>query len=307
MGNPPDQQSFMDGIERMVRNTMTGVFAEQKEIERAKDFATTTAPVSGLPAIVGTDPSSLPILPPIVAPLHILSRWSWVSQDTIDSIGNGTFDIDSLPKLHRTDELGNTYLKRSKQRFYHPLDGGPAEVVVGTTKLQSSFKDPTTFFLAWNIYISIRTTAEPARAPGLANWTERVFYFVHLNYPWASILEYIIAFYGLNQTAPAESWFEPNPTLMAYHLTLVQQRSHGPAPAPTTRTGSRNNSGGGSKSRLNNQNSDTIADEICQTYNRPKGCTWKEHNSGNCPRRHVCGGCTSPQHTILACPQKSAK
>src|SRR5271170_2627700 len=155
-GNPPDQQIFMDGIERMVRNTMTGVFAEQKEIERAKDFATTTAPVSGLPAIVGIDPPSLPILPPIAAPLHILSRWSWVSQDTIDSIGNGTFDIDGLPKLHRTDELRNAYLKRSKQGFYHPLDGGPAEVVVGTTKLQSSFKDPTTFFLAWNIYMSIR-------------------------------------------------------------------------------------------------------------------------------------------------------
>jgi hypothetical protein len=296
----------MDGIESMVRNTMTGVFAEQKEIERAKDFATATAPVSGLPAIVGTDPSSLPILPPIAAPLHILSRWSWVPQDVIDSIGNGTFDIDGLSKLHRTDDLRNTHAKRAIKGIYHSLDGGPAEVVVGTTKLQSSFKDPNTFFLAWNIYMSIRTTAEPSRAPGLTNWTERLFYFVHLNYPWASILEYIIAFYGLNQTAPADSWFEPDPTLIAYHITLVQQRPHATASAPATRTGSRNNSGGGSKSKFNNQNSDTIADEICTTFNRPRGCTWKEHNPGNCPRRHVCSRCTSPQHTIVTCTQKSA-
>jgi hypothetical protein len=53
------------------------------------------------------------------------------------------------------DEFRNMYLKRSKG-IYQPLDDGSAEIVVGTFKLHSSFRDPTTFFLAWQIYISIR-------------------------------------------------------------------------------------------------------------------------------------------------------
>jgi hypothetical protein len=211
--------------------------------------------------------------------------------------------IDKLPKLHRTDELRNAYIKRSIKGLYHSLEGGPAEVVVGTTKLQSSFKDPTTLFLAWNIYMSIRTTAEPLRAPGLTYWTERVFYFVHLNYPWASILEYIIAFYGLNQTALAESWFELNPTLMAYHLTLVQQRPS--APAPTTPILHHNSYNGDTKTRFLSQAHESISNEICLTYNRSSRCTWNEQGT-NCPRRHVCSICTMPQHTALNCPNNSA-
>ena len=82
------------------------------------------------------------------------------------------FDIENLPKLHRSDELRNGYLKRSMKGIYQPLDGGPAEIVVGTSKLHFSFRDPTTFFLAWQIYVSIRAEFKPEMGTRLAYWTE---------------------------------------------------------------------------------------------------------------------------------------
>ena len=181
--NPPHgRDNLMEGIETVVRNTISEMFAA-RDAEGERHFATTDA------ARVSS------VSPPVATPQHILSRWPWVGQDTIDLISNGKFEIDNLPRLHRSDELRNAYLKRSIKGIYQPLEGGPAEIVIGTTKLQSSFKDPTTFFLAWHIYVSIRAEFKPSQASGLANWTERILYFVQLNYPWPSILEYIITYY----------------------------------------------------------------------------------------------------------------
>ena len=303
---PNDRDDLMDGIERMVRDTMSEVFANRDEKEKEKNFATTeTARVPGRYSDEGIDPFSLPsfVSPPVAAPHNILSHYPWVGQDTVDLIALGKFDIENLPKLHRTDELRNSYLKRSLKGIYQPLEGGAAEIIIGTTKLQSSFKDPTTFFLAWHIYVSIRVSFKPALAAGLANWTERVLYFVQLNYPWASILEYIIAYYQKYQnSSDPDAWFEPNPTLIAYHITLSQQKVS-TAPAPPPHYGSHN----GSKPKFNSQRSESIADEICLMYNRLSGCVWKDKKGGKCPRRHVCVVCTSPQHTALACPGKSTK
>ncbi len=166
-------------------------------------------------------------------PQHVLSRWPWVSEDTIKTIALGNFDIDNLPKLHRSDELRNAYLKRSMKGIYHPLDGGPTEIVVGTSKLHSSFRDPTTFFLAWQIYVSIRAEFKPVMGTRLAYWTERLQYFVQLNYPWPAILEYVIAYYQTYQdrTDP-DAWFKPDSTLINYHLTLVQQKPRPNLPRP---------------------------------------------------------------------------
>ena len=215
----------MEGIERMVRDTMSEVFAGRDERERERNFA--TLPTLPLAATEGNAPAPFQplVITPAEDPHHILSRWPCVGQDTVALIELGKFDIDNLPKLHRSDELRNAYLKRSIKGVYHPLEGGPAELIIGTTKLQSSFKDPTTFFLAWQIYVSIQTEFCPAFAPGLAYWTERLLYFVQLNYPWPSILEYIIAYYQKFQNRlDNDAWFNPNPTLMAYHFTLVQRK-----------------------------------------------------------------------------------
>ena len=97
-----DRDDPMDGIERMVRDTMSEVFADRDEKEKERNFATSAAI-----RVTGTS-----------------------------------------------------------------LEGDPAEGIIGTTKLQSSFKKPTTFFLAWHIYMSIRATFEPSRAAGLTDWRE---------------------------------------------------------------------------------------------------------------------------------------
>jgi hypothetical protein len=129
-------------------------------------------------------------------PQHVLSRWPWVPEDIVKSIANGNFDIDSLPKLHRSKDLRDVYLKRSMKGggIYQPVDGSAIEIVTGTSKLQSSFRDSTTFFLAWQVYTSIRTEFKLEMGTRLAHWTERLLYFVHLNYLWSSILSYIIAY-----------------------------------------------------------------------------------------------------------------
>src|SRR5438046_769845 len=43
---------------------------------------------------------------------------------------------------------------------------------------------------AWQIYISIRAEFKPVMGTRLAYWTERLQYFVQLNYPWPAILDY---------------------------------------------------------------------------------------------------------------------
>src|SRR5213075_1311825 len=174
-GSPEPQHQIhhddlMVGIERTVRDTLTKMLSGHDEKGKERGVTTSTAAQTPGGSPEGTPPP-MSVPPTVVAPRNILSHWPWVEKDTIELIANGEFQIDGLPKLHRTDELRNAYLKRSLKGVYQPLEGGPAEVIVGTTKLQSSFKDSTTFFLAWHIYMSIRTTFMPARAAGLINWT----------------------------------------------------------------------------------------------------------------------------------------
>lgn len=247
--------------------------------------------------VTGTDPSTL-ISPAM--PQHVLSRWPWVPEDTVKSIAFGQFEIDSLPKLHRSDELRNAYLKRSRKGIYHALDGSAPEIIVGTSKLQSSFKDPATFFLAWHVYVSIRTAFKPEMGPRLASWTERLQYFVQLNYPWSSILEYVIAFYQLYQNnCDGDAWFNPDPTLMAYHLTLVQQK----APATSSgSTSSRAQQSGTLRPKPTGEKREAMGAEICGMFNQPSGCRWKDKDGGKCPRRHVCNVCISSNHSRPTCP-----
>ena len=190
----------MQSLKTMVRDTVSEVFASREEREKEGSIATPGAmPV--IPAVEGIAPPPSPfVFPPAAEPHHALKRWPWVLQDTIDLIDHGRFEIDSHPKLHQSDELhNNAYLRRALKGIYQPLEGGPPEIIIGNTKLQSSVKDSAMFFLGWHIYVSIRSEFKPSMAPGLANWTERVLYFAQMNYPWSSILEYIIAYYQTYQ------------------------------------------------------------------------------------------------------------
>ena len=81
----------------------------------------------------------------------------------------------------------------------------------------------------WQIYVSIRAEFKPVMGTRLAYWSERLQYFVQLNYPWPAILEYIIAYYQTYQDrTDLDAWFKPDSTLINYHFTLVQQKTHGP-------------------------------------------------------------------------------
>ena len=291
---------LMEGVEKMVRDTMSDVFAS-REGKEGKHAASVAVHPPRRYSDEGTNP---PLLlarasPAGTAPRNILSRWPWVEKETIELIANGDFQIDGLPKLHRTNHLRNAYLKKSLKGVYQPLDGGPMEVIVGSTKLQSSFQEPTTFFLAWQIYISIRATFEPTRAAGLADWTERLHYLIYLNYAWVAILEYIVAYFQLYQDTSPDDWFKPDTTLIAYHLTLSQQK------ASTAVASQPHNV---SKPKANtSRKSESTSDEICVMYNRSTGCTWKERKGEKCPHRHACIVCTSSQHTASTCPEKSKK
>jgi hypothetical protein len=133
--------SFMEEIRTMVK----GSVAEAMAAGRGSRMEGVTYPLTG----IVPPTSSAALTSPLAMPQHVLSRWPWVTEDTIKSIALGTFEIDNLPKLHRSDDLRNAYIKRSVKGILQPLDGGPPEIIVGTSKLHSSFATPTTFFLAW--------------------------------------------------------------------------------------------------------------------------------------------------------------
>jgi hypothetical protein len=200
----------------MIRTAVETVLAE-----KAPTHDTSLGGGLGSTLQTGMAPYPLPAILSTGLPHHILLRWPWVDADTVKLIQLGNFDIDALPKLHQSDQMRNAYVKKSVQGILHPLNGAPAEVLIGNTRLQASFKDSTSFFLAWQIYVSIRTTFHPDRAAGLAFWTERLHFFILLNYPWSGILEYIIAFYKLNQNSAPDVWFDSNPP----HLTLPYSAS----------------------------------------------------------------------------------
>ena len=305
-----NQGAHMEDIRRMIQSSITEALAAQDRKENDGNFTTALSmvPAAGFPAGIGTVPLSSSLTSPPAMPQHVLSRWPWVQEDTIKTIALGNFEIDNLPKLHRSDELRNAYLKRSMKGIYQPLDGGPAEIIVGTSKLHSSFRDPITFFLAWQIYVSIRAEFKPEMGTRLAYWTERVQYFVQLNYPWPAILEYIIAYYQTYQDRmDPVAWFKPDSTLLNYHLTLVQQKPTAQLTsmpvAPTSGTPTRNTRTG-LRPKPTAHRLELLATEICMTYNRTSGCSWKDADGGKCPRRHVCGICVSSQHTAVTCPTK---
>ena len=127
--------------------------------------------------------------------VNALARWPWVDKTIIQSIADGEFDINSLPKLHREEAPRTRYTWKSTEGYCVPLDGGRPELVIGPTKMQSAFKDLATFLSAWLIYISIRSLFSPERGPVLTYWTERVVYYSQAGMSFPSILRYVIAYF----------------------------------------------------------------------------------------------------------------
>jgi len=88
-----------------------------------------------------------------------------------------------LYKLHREDDLRNRHIKSTIKGNLIPFNKNEQpEIITGETKLHKAFKESNTFFTAWEVYISIRTTYVPERAPDFALFNERIYYMLQLNY-----------------------------------------------------------------------------------------------------------------------------
>jgi hypothetical protein len=223
--------------------------------------------------------------------LNLLSRWSWVTDETIiGSIANGNFDINQLPKLHREEEFRNRHGKATAEGVFNPFDRSkPSEVLMGQTKMHQVFKDLPTFFSAWQVYTSIRSTYSPDRAPGLALFSERIFFHFQLNYPWYKILNYILAFFRKHQNSPPDTWNEVDGVLVADCLAVSQQKPEAIVTKPST-TG-----------KSNKSSNPPISQQICRNWNRTEmGC-----RNLDCQRRHICSICEKDGHRAFQCPSNS--
>jgi hypothetical protein len=219
---------------------------------------------------------------------NVLSRWSWLEATTVESIANGQFDLNSLPKLHRQEEFRNRHVKTTVEGFHFPLDKSkPAEVIIGRTKMHLAFKDLPTFISAWQVYVSVRTSYHPDRGPGLAMWLERITHYVHLSYPWPVILNYIIDYFGAHQNSPPEVWYIPDQELVSNHLAISQQKSSVNTIPPTKSKGKSSGT--------------PMSQQICHNWNRMDiGC-----KNMDCPRRHICPTCNKDSHRAFQCPSIS--
>ena len=126
------------------------------------------------------------------------------------------------------------------------------------------------------------------RAPGLALFSERIYFHIQLNYPWYRILNYIIVFFRAYQNSAPDVWNDVDGVLVANNLAVAQQR---PALENT------------SKSSKENTVSISIVDislnqQICRNWNRMDfGC-----KKSDCPRRHICSICDQDGHRAFQCP-----
>jgi len=186
---------------------------------------TTTVPPVVPTSVRGISNSGTSSIPYIAPPsLNVLSRWPWVDENIVEAIGNGQFDINHLPKLHREEDARNRHIKATAEGIFNPFDRSkPAEVFVGQTKLHQAFKEPASFFSAWNVYTSIHTSYCPEHGPGLSLFSERIYFHIQLNYPWYKILNYILAFFRAHQNSAPEVWNDVDGVLVANNLAVTQQ------------------------------------------------------------------------------------
>ena len=223
-------------------------------------------------------------------PSNVLSRWPWLDRATIESIANGEFDINHLPKLHREEGPRNRYVMKASESWQIPLDGSRPELITGRTKLQSAFPDLQSFQSAWFVYLMVRTSYAPERAPGLLAWSERIVYYVQSGLAWPRILSYISAYFQKYQGSRPEAWMDVDAELIAVHFLVP------PKPAFTAL-----NKGPARKPGR----WDVGPPEICLNWNRPGvGCVTKEKTGLDCERSHVCSICSNKEHKALSCPRR---
>ena len=300
---------LQDGFEKMriqIHQANTSTFDQL--MERLDEINSTTLPMSAATSNIGTT-LTVPVISvpttgvtpnsgmssiPYIAPssLNVLSRWPWVDQTIVESIGNGQFDINHLPKLHREEDARNRHLKATAEGIFNPFDKTkPSEVLVGQTKMHQAFRDPTTFFSAWQVYTSIRISYHPERGPGLAMFSERIYFHIQLNYPWYKILNYILAFFRAHQNSALDVWYDVDGTIVANTLAVTQQQ-------PALTSPSKSSTKGNTLTQATTVSENPISQQTCRNWNRMDvGC-----RKPICQRRHVCSICDKDGHRAFQCP-----
>jgi len=241
----------------------------------------------------GTSHTPLLSLPPATT-TDVLRRYNWVEKSVIESIANEAFDINNLPKLHRSEEFRNQHVKATAKGIYQPFDKNEKpEVYMTNTRLHLTFDEPSKFFSAWEIYVAIRTAFAPDRAQGFALFAERIWYWILLPHPWAAILNYILEFFRNHQSAPIETWYVPDTVLVVDNIGVGSHRSTGKRIGSPK--GGSNKSGTGYK-----KPGDDKSTQVCYNWNTlDYGCRRK-----NCERQHVCSTCNQAGHRKFQCPPK---
>jgi hypothetical protein len=271
-----------------VKDTLTVKLSQLLERLDAMDSQRTQVPPLSTPS--GSLSDNIPD-----SPLNVLARWSWIDKTVVDSIVLGEFDLNSLPKLHREQNLRNKHAIKTMESYSIPLDGSKPEIVTGRTKMDSAFPDLATFLSAWLMYISVRTTFAPERAAGLTHWTERIVHRSKSGFSWSIILDYIIAYFGDHQNSP-DKWFSIGAELVANHFIISPQK---PVPMVANQPPRR-------PSSPSKKDSIPIQEQVCQNWNRPNiGCTIKDKTGQDCLRRHICSNC-SGGHKAHQYPSKTS-
>lgn len=216
-----------------------------------------------------------------------LSRWKWVDTSTVESIVNGTFDLNNLPKLFREYADRQAHTIATTNGMHLPADGTQPYVVITKIKLLSAFPSLSRFLSAWSIYCSIRTAYKPEYATGLYAWQERVIHRARIHKDWSDTLNYIIKYFDLYQSAPPDAWFYTDPELIA-DCFVSGEKSLETA----------------FKSGKRSDNSKHL--DICRNWNDSK-CIIKEKMGRDCLRQHICYHCQSHEHRAPNCPSKSTK
>ena len=155
--------------------------------------------------------------------------------------------------------------------------------------MHKAFKDPYSFFSAWEVYVLICTIYAPDRAPSFALFNERIYYMLQLNYSWYRILNYIVAFFCKYQdSVELGVWDDVDGTLIANHITLVQQK-----------LSSSNDASFKSKSMRRHNEDIDISKQVCLNWNR------KNVSCKRCQWRHVYSICENDDHRAsLPCPAR---
>jgi hypothetical protein len=253
-------------------------------------------PGAVLPAISGPMPAQG--TNPLGEPHNVLSRFYWVERSVMQSISDGDFDIHDLPKLHREEEQRMRHSRKVTEGVHFPADGGRPELVTGRTKMHLAFDDLATFLSVWMVYVSIRSTFVPERAPPLAYWTERVVFYAQSGFHWHVVLNYAIAYFTAHQKSPPDTWYSVNTDLelATNHFTVARK-----APVHENSSTAQPGRPSAKKSPL------PIQDQTCANWNRPGfGCNYKERFGEACPRKHRCSICLNVSHKATECPSKSS-